>query len=44
MPILLYRKVLEKHAVDAATGLSKEEVAARERIHGPNEMEEGEQV
>lgn len=37
-------QVLEKHKVDAATGLSNDEVQARERIHGPNEMEEGEQV
>lgn len=36
-------EVLEKHKVDAATGLSSEEVRARQRIHGPNEMEEGEQ-
>lgn len=37
------KQVLEKHKVDAATGLSSEEVRARQRIHGPNEMEEGEQ-
>jgi len=35
-------EVLEKHKVDAVTGLSSEEVRARMRIHGPNEMEEGE--
>jgi len=36
-------EVLDKHKVDAATGLSSEEVGARMRIHGANEMEEGEQ-
>ena len=36
-------EVLEKHKVDGATGLTSEEVRARQRIHGPNEMEEGEQ-
>lgn len=37
-------QVLEKHKVDATTGLPSDEVLARERIHGPNEMDEGDQV
>ena len=36
-------EVLDKHKVDAATGLTSDEVGARMRIHGANEMEEGEQ-
>ena len=36
-------EVLERHKVDGATGLASEEVRARQHLHGPNEMEEGEQ-
>jgi hypothetical protein len=37
-------QVLEKLGVDAAMGLGSHEVQVRERIHGLNEMEQGDQV